>query len=152
MLDKFSESGIMNISKQQGVTNMTKTESHINNLFNSLQGYGLSFEDIKSLRRISMTLRRWYELECGNGFGMIERDETTQKPFWVNARTLQKFSVNDRETGALKRLQNIMKKFSDLSYYVQTDPRGAALYLIRPNDVPAGESLNAWYSRGICIY
>lgn len=31
-------------------------------------------DDAKALRRISMTLRRWHELECGDGSGHIERD------------------------------------------------------------------------------
>ena len=40
----------------------------------------------------------------------------------------------------------------DLKPYIQTDPRGAALYILRPDDVPAGKVPAAYYSRGICIY
>ena len=38
-----------------------------------------------------------------------------------------------------------------LSTFVQTDPRGAALYILRGGDVPAGAYVSAYYSRGICI-
>ena len=39
-----------------------------------------------------------------------------------------------------------------LSAYIQGDPRGAALYILRPGDVPAGEDPDAYYSRGIAVY
>lgn len=39
-----------------------------------------------------------------------------------------------------------------LSYYIQSDPRGASLYIIRPGDVPEGASVGGYYSRGICVY
>jgi hypothetical protein len=41
---------------------------------------GISYDDAYALRRISMTLNRWFELECGTDAGAIERDETTGKP------------------------------------------------------------------------
>jgi hypothetical protein len=36
--------------------------------------------------------------------------------------------------------------------YIQTDPRGAALYILRPGDVPEGKDAGAYYNRGICVY
>ena len=33
---------------------------------NRLQAAGFSYEDACALRRISMTLHRWHELECGD--------------------------------------------------------------------------------------
>lgn len=36
--------------------------------------------------------------------------------------------------------------------YVQTDPRGCALYILRPGDVPAGAETDSYYSRGIAVY
>jgi len=48
-----------------------------------LEGVGISSNDAWALRRISMTLRRWFELECGTDTGAIERDEKTGKPAWV---------------------------------------------------------------------
>lgn len=35
---------------------------------------------------------------------------------------------------------------------VQTDPRGAALYILRPGDVSDGADVSSCYTRGICIY
>jgi hypothetical protein len=66
--------------------------------------------------------------------------------------------IPDRETGALKRLRdivqarNIIRAEDPLSFYVQTDPRGAALYILRPQDIPEGKDVSAYYSRGICVY
>ena len=34
---------------------------------NSLTNAGIRYEDAVALRRISMTLHRWHELECGDG-------------------------------------------------------------------------------------
>ena len=34
----------------------------------------------------------------------------------------------------------------------QGDPRGCALYILRPGDVPAGEAADAYYSRGLAVY
>lgn len=116
-------------------------------------------QDANALRRISMTLHRWHELECGTGDGAIERDEKTGVPYWYNANSRylgandpRAYSrIPDREAGAIKRLNAIMARYPSLAYYVQGDPRGAALYILRPGDVPAGENTDAYYSRGIVV-
>ena len=122
---------------------------------------GVSFDDARALRRISMTLRRWYEYECGidkSGRTLtIERDEN-DRPFlrimgpskigYVDLR----FATPDRERSALKRLAKIMTRYPDLAPYVQTDPRGCSLYILRPADVPAGKDADAYYNRGIPVY
>ena len=99
-----------------------------------------------------MTLHRWHELECGDEFGSIERDEKTGKPYMRSSRTGRRYSVADRETGALKRLDAIMARYPTLSAYVQGDPRGAALYILRDGDVPEGKDVAAYYSRGLAVY
>lgn len=133
---------------------------------NTLCKLGFTLGEAESLRRISMTLRRWYELECGTGEGQVlisvERDENG-KPFkriqyptkagYVDKR----YPIADKESGALRRLSAILaernsRQSAPLSHYVQTDPRGAALYILRPGDVPAGEDAGSYYSRGICVY
>lgn len=43
----------------------------------TLRALGFTAEEAESLRRISMTLRRWHERECGDGNGCIEREEQT---------------------------------------------------------------------------
>ena len=58
----------------------------------------------------------------------------------------------DREKGAKKRLQAILARYPGFSAYVQGDPRGAALYVLRPGDVPAGADVSSCYNRGIAVY
>jgi hypothetical protein len=127
---------------------------------------GISSDDAYALRRIAMTLHRWHELECGVEGYMpqstlsVERDgdEPDSKPFlriqyptrtgYVDRR----WPCPDRETGARKRLAKIMTRYPHLKAYVQGDPRGASLYLLRPGDVPEGEDVSAYYSRGLSVY
>lgn len=92
---------------------------------------GIAADDAWALRRISMTLSRWHELECGDG-------NNTKIP--------------DKERGALRRLESIMKRYPAHVHYVQTDPRGPALYVMREGDIPDGSKLSEVYSRGVAIY
>ena len=125
---------------------------------------GISWEDAHALRRASMTLQKWFELECGDcnthGSWAIERDETTDKPYMVRhhyahgqgkdrtSRTL----IPDRETGARKRIAKVLASYPCLSAYVQTDPRGCALYILREGDIPEGKEADCYYSRGLPVY
>lgn len=111
-----------------------------------------SYSDALKLRRIAMQLHRWHELECGVDGGGVERDEATGKVFWYNAMTGRRSPTRDMETSALKRLEAVMKKYPNLKAYVQGDPRGAALYILRPGDVPEGADPSAYYSRGLAVY
>ena len=132
---------------------MNRTESERQaRMFAALRQNGVTNDDATDLRRVSMTLHRWHELECGAEHGMIERDETTGRPLWLNPMTGLRSPVADRETGARKRLASIMAHYPALSAYIQGDPRGAALYILRPDDVPAGKDVDAYYSRGIAVY
>lgn len=125
-----------------------------------LRSLGFTSEEADQLRRISMALHRWHELECGTDNGCVERDETTGKPYWLNSYTMKRSPMADREAGALKRLKAILArvnvqragKVGPLSSYIQTDPRGTALYILRPGDVPNGENADSYYNRGICVY
>ena len=148
---------------------MTKNErEQMHRAFNTLQSLGFTFDECEKLRRISMTLRRWFELECGDGDDRrswaIERDETTEIPYMVTHHhrdgKTTRYRVADREMGARRRLnaiihaRNIRQPLQEsplVSHYIQSDPRGAALYILRPGDVPEGENPSAYYSRGICI-
>jgi hypothetical protein len=135
-----------------------------------LRSLGFTQAEAEALRRISMTLHRWAELECGMDGGCIERDDTTNRPFWHNSHSGRLSPIADREAGALKRLAAIIKArnarlrvehaigdvlgpcSTNVTPYVQGDPRGAALYILRPDDVPAGADVSAYYNRGICVY
>ena len=44
-----------------------------------------------------------------------------------------------------------MERYPGFGAYVQKDPRGAALHILRPGDVPAGEDVSSYYSRGIAV-
>jgi hypothetical protein len=151
---------------------------------NTLINLGFTQAEAASLRRISMTLHRWHELECGTDRGCIERDEQTGRAYWRNAMNGNRQSFPDRETAALKRLAAILKARNDrvtrlpvltdedatnrrpgadesdrteaqklaLTAYVQTDPRGAALYILRPGDIPEGGFVESYYNCGLCVY
>lgn len=134
----------------------------------TLRSLGFTRDEAEQLRRISMTLHRWHERECGDGNGCIERDDTTGKAYWLSANSGRRFPIADREKGAHKRLAAIIGQRNGrpaivngelhpthggkVTSYIQGDPRGAALYIIRPGDVPEGQDVNGYYSRGICVY
>jgi hypothetical protein len=84
-----------------------------------LRALGFTSDEATALRRSSLTLQRWHELECGTGEGQVsrsvERDEVTGRPFmrvqyptrhgWQD----QRYPTPDRETGARKRLAAIVE-------------------------------------------
>lgn len=133
----------------------------------------IDLEDALALRRISMTLHRWHELECGDsnrycswcitrghqreGGPFQHREDgrsymethcyNQSRPDWTSYRP-----IPDREKGAQRRLAKIMARYPGLTAYIQGDPRGAALYILRPGDVPEGASVDSCYSRGIAVY
>jgi len=129
-----------------------------------IRSLGITDDDARALRRISVTLRRWHELECGTGDDRttisVGRDgnELYSKPYLRtqyptrNGFHDSKHPIPDRERGAHKRLAAILTRYPTLTAYVQGDPRGCALHLLRPGDVPAGEDPGAYYSRGIPVY
>jgi len=123
-----------------------------NNNLDQVIRCGIAYDDALALRRVSMTLKRWFEHECN---GAIQRDGERGDgvPYWHSTFDGRKlYRAPDRERGALKRLQAIMAKYSDLQTYVQGDPRGCSLYIIRPGDVPEGKEIGSYYSRGIPVY
>ena len=136
---------------------MTKREAmEITHTENQLMELGIEREDCDKLRRISMTLRRWFELECGTDGGCIERDESTGRPYWhsaMNGHALKdsRTYVADREAGAKRRLAAIMAKYPTLTPYIQGDPRGCALYILTPEHLKGDHAIDSIYNRGIAI-
>ena len=155
-----------------------------------LRAVGFTAREAEQLRRISMALHRWHELECGTDSFAIVRgkwsDETQTFAYGDDGRPYFEYAgergrrryaaIVDRERGALRRLTAILNERNEryqtpkcarrfnsasectcgradnrLEFYIQTDPRGAALYILRPYDVPAGEPVQAYYNRGICV-
>jgi len=132
-------------------------KTSIINLLSRLVNVGFTVEEANTLRRAEMTLHRWGELECGDGNDYaswcLERDETTGKPYLVTYPHTGKSyrrPVADRERGALRRVEAVCKR-AGLSYYHQTDPRGCALYILRPGDVPDGRPVDSCYTNGIAV-
>lgn len=136
----------------------------------TLRSLGFTRDEAAQLRRISMTLHRWFEHECN---GTIQRDETDglayAYPTHHSSYADRRYGpIPDRETGARTRLARILAArnarmaesaaaddalpVAPLTAYVQTDPRGAALYILRPGDVPNGADVASGYTRGICVY
>ena len=131
------------------------SDNHAHEIIPRLMALGIEYQDAHALRRISMTLHRWHELECGTDRGAIERDEKTGACYWYNANARyldphdprSRSRVADRETGAHKRLAAIMARYPNLAPYIQGDPRGASLYICKPEDVRADQ-----YTRGVAVY
>lgn len=116
-----------------------------------------------------MTLHRWHELECGDSNdyaswtiargrkvnGVFEYDDngTPFEECHVHTENKARYTpIADRERGALKRLQAIMARYPGFAFYVQGDPRGASLYILRPGDILADASVDSCYTRGIAVY
>ena len=109
----------------------------ISNLYCIAERLGITFDDVCNFRRDSMTLRRWFERECGdsNNFASwaVERDPETDIPYLVtypyNGKERRR-RIPDREKGARKRIAALCERLG-LKYYIQTDCRGLSLYLSR---------------------
>ena len=114
----------------------------------ALDRLGIRGTDACQLLRASSTLHTWAEHECN---GAIQRDEETDVPYWYNTHTGKRmFRTSDRERGAVARVTAIAARYG-LTAYVQGDPRGCALYLLRPDDVPAGADAGSYYNRGVAV-
>jgi hypothetical protein len=131
---------------------------------------GFTANDADALRRIAMTLSNWHELECGTSDdykswaivrGSMSKDVFTHDddgrpfiemhPYRGDTRTIYS-AIPDRERGALRRLASIMARYPGFASYVQTDPRGNSLYILRPDDLTGGQPIDQIYSRGIGVY
>lgn len=125
-------------------------------MLSRLERAGITPADALALRRISMALHRWHELECGvEGGWYVEREtkDEDSAPHMKNGDTGKDYGrVPDREKGAKKRLAAIMARYPAFIAYIQGDPRGASLYIVSSDDIPAGENIDAYYSRGIAVY
>jgi hypothetical protein len=155
--------------KPQTTQTQTETQTHMRTtkrqrqarFFDMMTRVGFNTTETETLLKAERTLQRWAEAECGTGTDthteMIERDETTGKPFRrVQFRSAGQwkencYPVRDMEAAALRRVAAIAEAHPSLSFYHQGDPRGCALYVLRPGDVPAGERADSYYSRGVAV-
>lgn len=111
----------------------TKTYTVLSQL--EQRAIALDFNAARSLRRIALTLHRWFEQECGDGneyaSWAIERDEQTGKPYrcvYPHTGTMRRYPIPDREKGAIRRLTRLAKQYG-FYFYIQPDPRGYPLYI-----------------------
>lgn len=137
---------------------MSTTQKERDEVLHRLDRLGISSDDANTLRRISLTLSRWFELECGDGnewaSWSIERDETTGKPYkciYSHTDKMRRDPIADRETGARLRLAKLMAKYPGLIAYIQTDPRGASLYILTLEQL-GQDDIESVYSRGVAVY
>jgi hypothetical protein len=123
---------------------------------------GISYNDALALRRIAMTLHRWHELECGDSNndsswcisrghlidGDFKYDDNGDAYMEVSGHSGNNryHRIPDRETGAKKRLAQIMQSYPTMQSYIQGDPRGASLYILPPNVTAEN------YNHGIAVY
>jgi hypothetical protein len=120
----------------------------------SLEAVGFTQAEAETLRRISMTLSHWAETECNgevevNDDGKAFRVHQGHAPTWEVSR----WPIPNREAGAIRRLGKMMQDHPGFDFFHQTDPRGAALYIYRPDDLKPGQSIDRVYSSiGICVY
>ena len=130
--------------------------------FGAMSRLGFSVEETEQLLKAERTLHRWHELECGSGDDRVsisvERDEETGKPFrrvqfmsaggkWID----RKEPCRDMEKAARKRIDAVMAGKTGLFAYVQGDPRGCALYILRESDKIEGSTPDCYYSRGLAV-
>src|SRR5271166_4815257 len=120
-----------------------------NDSIHRLIGAGIAISDAIELRRIAMTLHRWYELECGDGndfaswcitrgfkkngaeFEYNDNGKLYLEHHLHSENKARYESIPDREKGALRRLDKIVNQYRPaFGYYVQGDPRGASLYIL----------------------
>lgn len=151
--------GASRINPAKHTMKTTKIERTAN-FFRIMGAFGFSYSEAQTLRRAEMTLQRWFEKECGDSNNhrswAIERDETTDKPFMVvhphqSGSKSFRYAIADRETGACKRIEKILSFHPELWFYVQTDPRGCALYVGRKTDLLPGVSLDCQNTRGFAV-
>lgn len=138
-------------------------DKHSHAMIDQLLNAGISYADALALRRIAMTLHRWHELECGDGnewaSWCIVRGQKVNGEFiygdscapyeerHLHSQNKAVYTrVPDRENGAKRRLAAIMARYPALRSYIQTDPRGASLYILPPTVTPEN------YNRGIAVH
>ena len=138
-----------------------REEARLHILCDALYALHFTRDEIGALRRLSSRLHRWYERECN---GEVERSETDGRTYEVHGHNspggkIRRYLTRDHERASERRLASIIAarnaRVPDVPpvyTYLQTDPRGAPLYIMCSGDVPAGGNVSSYYSRGLCVY
>lgn len=120
-----------------------------------LRGMGFTRGEAEALFRIERTLHRWHEMECNGNIRRDGDDGEGAPRFWYELRNgewITGQACPDREAGARKRLARIMAEHPTCTAYVQTDPRGGALYIITLEALADGAKVDSVYNaRGVAV-
>ena len=112
--------------------------------------YGISMPDYQQLAREEHLLQQWAEEECN---GTIQRDEETGKCFryWPDQPSIRRVPTPDRETGSLKRCEEIAARYG-LKFYHQGDPRGCQVHVYRESDLNGSDISSVYPTQAHAIY
>jgi hypothetical protein len=127
---------------------MAKQEAMRRTMMNdALRSMGFSMEECEQLRRISLTLSHWAERECNEDIETRDDGTAWVTPYQEYGIAGKPYRIPNREAGALRRLRVIMSQHRGLMAYYQTDPRGAALYIIRRTRLREYARQSRWADR-----
>lgn len=129
---------------------LLRDKIRIANQINACAQMGLTTVEHDALRRASMTLQRWSEMECNHDVERSVDGKVTVRYCRNDGNMTKPQRVADRETPSLKRCEAIAKAHG-LVFFHQSDPRGAAVYIgtkLSLGGLPAHRA----YNRLTCIY
>ena len=130
-------------------------------MFDNLRRIGFTQDEAAQLLRISLTLHHWAERCCNEDIETCDDGSVWVTPH-DGVGSGKPYRIPNREAGALRRLAAILKPHTRrLTYYHQTDPRGAALYIVEKSRLqaynahcnPPEPALDCCYSSvGLAVY
>lgn len=93
---------------------------------------------VPELQKISRSLSRLAESNCNGHWSYAEDGNEPCRQ-------------ERRETFLLAQAENLARALG-ATFFHQSDPRGAAIYLVWPKDLPEGADIRSCYTNGVAIY
>lgn len=126
----------------------------------ALATLGITPEDAARLRRISSSLRNSFEFSCCYDESQAAQEKRSRREENLEAKARQIVAEAWAEANPQPecRQTEILRAASMLpkapAVYVQTDPRGCALYVVPAETIARfpGQPLDSIYSQGIAVY
>ena len=117
----------------------------------AMQRHGLTDYAWRKLRKAERTLHYWCVAECN---GQIQTHDDGNPHLyrldrWGDYR-IDGGQILDREDLALKEARKIADRYGLLVYY-QSDPRGCALYVYRPEDLKGSNIRSVYATQALAI-
>ena len=112
---------------------------------NASRTLGISGYDYNALARLSGSLRRWHEMQCGTDGGVVSVDDAGVAT-WQPSNGGPTAKITNKGALLEHRVFDLCVRLG-VTYYIQGDPRGCALYLSREPMDDANYS-----SKGVPIY